>query len=535
VSTNKNGGTSGLVAEDINPQPVSALKQGGTIVWSLDEYSPQWNYGEIDGAEASVNSVMGAIMPMPMISDDKANVTANPNYLTSISETSSSPQTIVAQLNPKAVWSDGAPITAADYVANLTVCDGKHKGYNCASNVGENQIASATATSKYGLKVVFSKPFSDWKALFNSYFYPAKEINTADKFNKSYAGSIPVTGGPFGNPQLNKSAQTVTVTPNPKWWGPKPMLSKIVFKAETSTAANQAFVNGELDYDFDVAVDPADYKQVKQATNGVVTLAAGPDYRQITVNSTHGFMKDEKVRQAVAMGIDRDAIIKSDLSGIPWPIIPLNNHFYMNSQSGYQDDTGNLGTYNPDGAKKLLESDGFTMSNGLYTKNGTPITLSFMIPAGIASSKNEGELVQAMMQQIGIKVNIKSVPVNDWSSKWLVPGKFDLAPFSWLGTPFPVSSSLPIYQSPKNGGGENFTGTANSQVDDLLNQAVSSTDPSQTQSLTLQADKLLYQEVHTITLFQRPQMCGVTKGIANLGSFGFATPDYTKIGYMKNA
>ena len=39
--------------------------------------------------------------------------------------------------------------------------------------------------------------------------------------------------------------------------------------------------------------------------------------------------------------------------------------------------------------------------------------------------------------------------------------------------------------------------------------------------------------MHTFTLFQRPQMCGVKNGLANLGSFGFATIDYTKIGYMK--
>ena len=66
------------------------------------------------------------------------------------------------------------------------------------------------------------------------------------------------------------------MTPNPKWWGNKPLLDKIVFRAESATATNQAYVNGEIDYDFDVTVDPTDYKQVKGATNGHVTLAAGP-------------------------------------------------------------------------------------------------------------------------------------------------------------------------------------------------------------------------------------------------------------------
>ena len=42
-----------------------------------------------------------------------------------------------------------------------------------------------------------------------------------------------MTAGPFGNAQFDKSAQTVTVTPNPKWWGNKPLLDKIVFRAES--------------------------------------------------------------------------------------------------------------------------------------------------------------------------------------------------------------------------------------------------------------------------------------------------------------
>ncbi|HWB66020.1 MAG TPA: ABC transporter family substrate-binding protein [Mycobacteriales bacterium] len=533
-----NGKVSGLPEQDINPQPVSALKQGGTLIYSLDEYPTQWNYGEVDGTEASINSVMGAIMPLPMISDAKANVTANPDYLKSISETSTNPQTITAELNPAAKWSDGTPITEADYAANFKACNGQQKGFQCTSTTGLDQVKSVSEGSngKYSLVVVFKKPFADWKSLFSSYLYPAHYVSTAKLFNTGYLNNIPVTGGPFGNPKFDKSNQTITVTPSSNWWGNKPLLSRIIFKALDSTAANQAYLNGEIDYDFDVAVDPQDYKQIKKATNGHVTLAAGPDYRQITVSSVHGFMSDEKVRQAVAMGINREALIKSDLNGIPYPATPLDNHFFMNTQEGYQNNAGQYGTYNPSAAKSLLESDGFKLdSSGYYAKNGQEINLDFMIPSGIVSSRDEGELTQQMLKQVGIKVHINAVPVNKWSTDYLVPGKFDLAPFSWLGTPFPISSSVSIYSSPKSNGAQNFTGTSNAQVDSLLQQAIKETDPAKAVSLTNQADKLLYQEVHTITLFQRPQMCGVTNGLANIGSFGFATPDFTKIGYMKNS
>ena len=538
ASSGPNGQVSGLVQSDINPQPVSNLKQGGTLTYSLDEFATNWNYNEVDGTEASINSVQQAVMPQPFVSDAEGNVTPNPDYITSATETNTNPQTVELKLNPDAKWSDGSPITENDYATQWQALNGKNKAYQVSSSTGYSQIKSITEGSGGADDVVitFAKPFVDWKSLFWP-LYPAKYQSTPKLFNTGYKNAFPLTAGPFGNVTFNKSAQTVTVTPSSTWWGAKPMLSKIVFRALTSTAANQAFVNGELNYDFDVAVDTADYDTVKSAKNGNVTLAVGPDYRQMTVSSKHDplhFMADEKVRQAIEMAINRDTLIKSDLKGIPWPIVPLDNHFFMNVQTGYQDNTGDLGSYNPTAADQLLQSDGFTKdSKGYYAKGGKEINLDFMIPAGIQSSKNEGELTQAMLKQAGIKLSINAVPVNDWSDKYLVPGVFDVAPFSWLGTPFPISSSVSIYSSPKAGGGQNFTGTANPQVDALLQQAISATDPQQAIDLTNQADKLLWQEVHTITLFERPQMCGVTNGLANIGSFGFATPDYTKIGWMK--
>jgi peptide/nickel transport system substrate-binding protein len=534
AKVNPDNSTTGLKLEDINPHPVSDLKQGGTIVWALDQYSTQWNYNQVDGPEASTLNVLSAIMPIPFISDSKANVTPNPDYVESATQTSADPQTIEFKLNPQAKWSDGSPITWKDYQATVTAQDGKNKAFQTASTTGFEQVKSVTQGSDpYSFTLVFSKPFTDWKALFGNPLYPAKYDESPNLFNTGYKNAIPVTAGPFGSPQFNKSAQTVTVTPDANWWGAKPVLSKIVFKALESTAANQAYVNGEIDYDYDVAVDPPDYKQISKATNGHVTLAAGPDYRQFTVNGTHGFMTDPKVREAIMMGTDRTALIKSDLTGIPWPTVPLDNHFFMNTQTGYQDNTGSLGTYNATSAEQMLTSDGFTKSGDYLTKGGKTLDISFTIPAGIASSKNEGELFQAMMKQIGVKVDIKTVPSNDFFDKYVIPGNIDVTPFSWLGTPFPISSSLAIYESPKAGGGQNFTGDSNPEVDGLLQQAVSEPDPAKAISLTNQADKLLYQEVHTITLFQRPQMDGVTNGIANLGSFGFATPDYTKMGYLK--
>ena len=65
-----------------------------------------------------------------------------------------------------------------------------------------------------------------------------------------------------------------------------------------------------------------------------------------------------------------------------------------------------------------------------------------------------------------------------------------------------------------------------------MNKAEETLDPNEAFDLTNQADALIWNEVHSVVFYQRPQMNGVNKNLANVGSFGFAQPDYTKIGFM---
>jgi peptide/nickel transport system substrate-binding protein len=540
ATSSPTGGNRGLIREDINPRPVSALARGGHVVWSMDEFPTQWNYNEVDGFESSIGNVLGAILPLPMVSNASGVVLPNHDYIRSIKQTSSDPQTIKAQLNPHAKWSDGTAITEADYAASMTACDGRRTGrFQCASTGPKVASVKEGSTGRFSVVVKLHRRFSDWRSLFSTYLYPKRYNASPRAFNSGYLNKIPVTAGPFGDPKLDRSTGTVTVTRNPSWWGRTPRLSKIVFKAFSTAAANRAFTNGRVDYDFNIAVDKSDYREVSHARRGHVTLAAGPDYRQLTVSSVHdplNFMKDVKVRRAVELAINRNALIRSDLRGIPWPTAPLDNHFFMNTQAGYRDDMGGLATYDPQRADQLLGDDGFHQdSHGYFAKGGHEINLDFMIPGGITWSRNEALLTQGMLADAGIKMGIKAVPISKWANQYLLPGRFDIAPFSWLGGSFPISSSMSIYSSPKHGGGQNFTGTANPAADKLMQRALHATNPTMAATLANRADRLLYREVHTITLFERPQMCGVLNGLANLGSFGFASIDYTKIGWMKKS
>ena len=68
-----------------------------------------------------------------------------------------------------------------------------------------------------------------------------------------------------------------------------------------------------------------------------------------------------------------------------------------------------------------------------------------------------------------------------------------------------------------------------------MDQASAELDPNKAFNLVNQADALIWDEVHSIVFYQRPQMTArQVKTLANVGSYGFAQPDYTKIGFTSN-
>jgi peptide/nickel transport system substrate-binding protein len=536
TTTSATSGQSGLPGISINAHPVSDLKQGGTVVWSVDQFGPQWNINQADGNEVSMTSAMAAMIPEPTIFDDKANISYDPNYWTSAKVISQNPQKVEWVLNPKAKWSDGKAISAADFIAQWKALNGSNKKFDPVSTTGYDQISDVSqGKDEFDVIATFKTTYAEWPSLFNP-LYPAALNATPKSFDNMYLNAIPVTGGAFKFGGFDKSAQTVTVVPDPNWWGDnKPFLDKIVFKTLESTAANQAFANGEIDYDYSITTDAADYKTAASNPDGKVLVAAGPDQRQFTFHGGGGILKDLQIRRAIAMGTNREAIAKSDLTGLPvgGNIVTLDNHIFVNTQEGYQDNTGDLGKYNPDGAKQTLDADGWKLgSNGVRSKNGQDLVVRFTIPSGIASSKNEAELLQAMMHDIGVKLKIVTVPSNDFFTKYILKGDYDITPFSWIGVPFPASGSAGIYEK---GGGNNFTGVDDPAIDQGFKAALKELDPTQYRVDLNEADKAIWAEVHSLMLYQRPQMNGVTNGLANLGSFGFATVDYTKIGYLKSA
>jgi peptide/nickel transport system substrate-binding protein len=531
---------SALKQIDINETPLDQVKQGGTLRWAVDQFSTQWNYNQVNGPEASTAQVLYGTMPYAFIADKTATVNPNPDYLTSAkAEQTGGKQVVTLELNPKAKWSDGSPITEKDYETQWNALKDPNAKYQIASSTGYDRIESIKQGKDQNEAIVtFSKPFADWKSLWSP-LYPAKYQDTPAHFNTGYLNKMPLTGGPFKIEKIDKTAKTVSMVPDPNWWGAKPKLDRIITRALEVDAAVNAFANGEVDVNL-IATDPSAYKRAAATKGGVVRVAGGPDFRHFTINGTSPDLKDVQVRQALAMSINRSAIAKADLTGLPWPARTMDNHLLVNTQKGYKSNSGAVGTFNPAKAKQMLDTAGWKQNGAYRQKGGKTLELRFVIPTGIQTSRQEGELTQAMLKDVGIKLDIRAVPSDDFFDKYVIPGNYDITPFAWLGTPFPISSSQSIYANPiKDSKGElqfqqNFARVGDKKIDDLMNQAEQTLDPNQAFNFANQADAMIWNEVHSIVMYQRPQMTAVKTTLANVGSYGFAQPDYTKIGFSSN-
>ncbi|MFB4287656.1 ABC transporter family substrate-binding protein [Nonomuraea sp. ATR24] len=527
-----------IKASDLNPVPRERVKDGGTLRWGVNEFPAQWNRHHVDGHLAVAAAITDALLPRPFVSDDRARISVNHAYLIDARVTATTPKQVVTyELNPRARWSDGRPITWADFRAQWQALDGGDPAFHIASSTGYQDIESVErGRGDHEVVVTFARPFGDWRALFGP-LLPASANATPEAFNTAWLNRIPVTAGPFKVQGIDQTAKTVTLVRDDAWWGDRAKLDRIVFRAAEQDSLIGMFGNGELDL-ADIGPSAPDHARAAATPGAEVRRAAAPDFRHFTLNGSRGPLRDLRVRQAVQLGLDREAIARSDLRGLDWPSTPLNSHFFMTTQQGYRDNAGDLGAHDPARAARLLDEAGWRLdrrTGPVRHKDGRPLELTFVVPSGVQISKSEGELAQNMLAAIGVKLAIRAVPSDDFFAKYVIPGDFDIAPFAYIGTPYPVSSSYGVYAHAADGKtwNANFGRTGSADIDAAMARAARSLDPDEARAEANTADRLIWQQVNVLPLYQRPQLVAARQNLANAGARGFQTLRYQDIGYTR--
>jgi len=514
-----------ITAQDINPKDRADLQEGGTLRLDVGEgtFGGTFNNRSVNGNTLDLQEALNSVTPLYFTFNEKGVGSPNPAYVISAEKTNDNPTAVHVKLNPKAVWGDGSPVDVDDFIATWKALNGENKKFQAASTEGWDGIESVTeGADKFDFTVTWKGAYPDWSQVIGSGPMKAESVKDPETFNDGWDGlKNEWLSGPFKVQSFNKTEKLLTLGPNEKWWGTKPLLDKITYREISTDAVAAAFVNDELD-SFDIGPDPDAYKRASSVKDAVVRKAAGPNYRHITFNTKAGLLTDKTIRQAILRGLDRIAIGSSDLAGIDWPVAELNNHFLLTTQEGYEDVAKATGfNYDPEKAKSDLDAAGWKAgADGIREKDGKKLTVKFSQLSGVPVSANEALQVQNQLKEIGIKIDIVNVPVAKFfDGSLMTEGEFELLAFSYIGTPFPFQFPKQLAASDSE---SNFAQISIPKVDDLIQQLGTEPDQVKRAEISNEISRILWEDVSTLPLYQRPELKAAKAKLANFGAFGLS-------------
>jgi len=515
----------------------ASSSSGGTATMALDQNLAGFNINTSAASEYVLQEIMNMVWPQAFIINNKLQPVMNNQLLESATQTSGSPQTVVYTLNPKAVWSDGTPITADDFIYNWQAQSGNPAytdvggmPYDSASTAGYNQIQSVVGSNPSGgaacapgttadrnvglcpngrtVTVTFKPSFTDWRSLYTD-IVPAHIARTVG-WNTGFVGPTQTISGSWYTITSYNENQSLVLTRNPTYWGTPGKLDKIVFQFfSDDTQLVPALQNKEVNIINPATVNLSIVQTANQVAGTTKFTVPGLEFEHFDFNEADPYLARLGIREAIAHGVNRSALIARTVGEISKGIKPLGSRMYVSTQPQYKATTF---AYSPSTSNNLLKEQGFTKgSDGYWHPNygpqkGQDLTFTIQTTSGNSVRAQTEELFQAQMKAIGIKINIQNYDAQTFFGTNLVQGTYQIGEFAWVPTPF-VSGNQSIYCSYTNTAkcGQNWIHFSNSEVDNLL--ASGSAAPSASQETTdfNKADSILWQQMATLPLYQKPQ------------------------------
>lgn len=528
ASTTAERGVAVGASSELNPQDPATLREGGNLRLGLSDLPANFNVLHIDGNSAETANMLKATLPSAFRIGADGSTTVNTDYFTSVELTGTNPQVVTYTINPKAVWSDGTPITWQDIASQIHATSGADKAFEIASTGGAERVASVTrGVDDRQAVMTFAKPYAEWKGMFagNGMLLPASVTATPEAFNTGWLDAPGASAGPFILSTLDRAKQRITLTRNPKWWGKRPRLDSITYLVLDTAAALPALQNNAIDA---TGVGTLDQLIIAEHTKGIaIRRAPGPSWTHFTMNGSKGSMlHDPGVRLAVCKSIDRQTIAKVALNGLTGAPVPLNNHIFVAGQEGYQD---NSIPYDPAQAKRELDAQGWSLNGEFREKGGRQLVVRLLYYDS-PSAKVFTQVAQHSLAEIGVKLQLQARSGSRFFSDYVNVGDFDIALFGWQGDAFPLSGLTQIYASH---GESNFGKIGSPQIDDVIEQTLAELDPGKARALANEVDRLIWQEGFSLPLIQSVGTVAARSDLANFGARGLADLDYTAIGFMR--
>nr|WP_232077196.1 ABC transporter family substrate-binding protein [Mycolicibacterium aichiense] len=515
---------------DINPQDPATLQPGGNLRLALSSFPSNWNTLNIDGNEADTGAILRPTMPRAFVIAADGSMKVNTDYFTNVELTGTDPQVVTYTINPKAVWSDGTPITWEDIASQINATSGKDKAFAIASPNGSDRVASVTkGVDDRQAVITFAKHYAEWRGMFagNTMLLPKAMTANPDVFNKGQLNGPGPSAGPFLISSLDRTAQRIVLTRNPKWWGTAPVLDSFTFLVLDDAARLPALQNNTIDA---TGLGSLDELTIARRTAGIsIRRSPGLSWYHFTFNGAPGsILSDKALRLAVSKGIDRQAIADVTQRGLVDKPVPLNNHIFVAGQQGYQDNSEVI-AFNPEKAKQELDALGWKQAGQFREKDGKQLVIRDVL-YDAQTTRQVALVAQNSLAQIGVNLQIDAKPGNGFFTNHIIPGDFDIAQFSWVGDAFALCCLNQIYTT---GAESNFGKISSPDIDAKVEQVLNELDPDKARGLANDVDKLIFGEGFSLPLFQSAGNVAVRSNLANYGPAGLGDLNYTAIGFMK--
>jgi peptide/nickel transport system substrate-binding protein len=514
---------------DMNPQDPATLQEGGALRLALTNFPDNFNTMHINGPTADVAAISRATMPRAFRIAADGSTTVNTDFFTSVELTGTDPQVVTYTINPKAIWTDGTPITWEDIKSQIDATSGKNNDFAISAPNGSERVASVTrGVDDRQAVMTFAKPYAEWKGMFagNTVLSPKSMTATPEAFNKAQLAAPGPSAGPFIVSNIDRTTQRITLTRNPKWWGTPPLLDSITFLVLDDAARVPALQNNAIDA---TGLTSLDEMEIARRTPGIsIRRAPSASWYHFTINGADGsILADKALRLAISKGIDRQTIANVAQRGLADNPVPLNNHIYVAGQEGYQDNSAVV-AFDPEAAKRELDELGWTMNGQFRQKDGRQLVIRNTF-YDAASTRQVAQIAQNNLAQIGVKLDLEAKGTGLFS-QYITVGNFDITQFSWVADAFALSGLTQIYAST---GESNFGKIGSPEIDAKIEATLEELDPAKARVLANELDELIWAEGFSLPLFQSAGNVAARSDLANFGAAGLSDVDYTAIGFMK--
>jgi len=406
-------------------------------------------------------------------------------------------------LRADAKWSNGDPVTARDFIASwrriltpalgaenanlLYVIQGAeafHKGLTGFDQVGLAAPDARTLRVTLEHPALYFLPLLNHPAFFPVHLPTVVKYGSATQRGNAWAEPGHLVGnGPYVLAKWRRGQEIVVERSTTYWDALNVRLSAIHFHTLDSVDAEErAFRAGQLHLTDALPPDRiAAYRRDAPELLRIDPLLGTYFYR---LNVTRPGLNDPRVRRALALAVDRDAIVARILHGGQQPA----HAFTPPGTAGYTPAAGIPTDFAE--ARRLLAEAGYPGGRDL-----PPLELLFN---SSETHRVIGEAVQEMWhKELGVEVRLLNQE-NSSIGEARRAGNFQILRSVWIADYADPASFLDIWRSDS---GNNFTGWSSSAYDGLLFAAARTTDPAARNAFFQQAEALLLEAVPFIPIY----------------------------------